>query len=692
VLKPVFVSCVFFLFLSGFASCGAEPAFESFYRGLAAREGEAAEARELFLQSLKSPNRFVREAAAAELIGPVLAGDVSPRRIPKRSAGADGGPSVSEITLNAAALYAAGYAPRRYRDIKALLEGITESAAWAQALFLMNEIRFVEAAGEAAPAALRERVFAFLSGPSSGAGEAYRWTLDGIRGRSAFFTEAENAALDGHTAAARSSFVEGLEFFRAAAEKDRGLFFRYPEFVSGMGRCFQFTGDGGGTELFLEWEESLSAGGAAAEGVRYRLLFFAGRIARQLGQLEKAGGLFERAFALAPDTAQADACVWYVLDTALPARAGAGLDAAVAAVKTWIPRFGDDRTFSDILDRLARLLTARRRWKDIADIYALIQGRSDSASAAQYAWILGRASARGFFSGGAEPVPAADYFRAVYERGRSSLYYRLLSSAVLEKPFLEFPAETPAGGPVPVVSEQMEFLLGFFKHGAGAFMTAYLPGDLSITDTRLLARAAHDAGRYADAIRLVASCMEKVDYVPHREDFEIAYPRPFRDLIERNAEENGLPPELLFGLVRTESAFQADIVSWAGAVGLTQLMPATAEETAARIKRQGGPDYAGPGALDLRDPAVNIHIGAAYLSYLTGRLETPLFALLAYNGGLTRLRRWRSADQDLPGDLFLETVEYAETREYGRRVLAAAAVYGYLYYDLKPDAVFAGIQ
>jgi soluble lytic murein transglycosylase len=68
-----------------------------------------------------------------------------------------------------------------------------------------------------------------------------------------------------------------------------------------------------------------------------------------------------------------------------------------------------------------------------------------------------------------------------------------------------------------------------------------------------------------------------------------------------------------------------------------------------------------------------------------------MMALLAYNGGMGRLRRWRNAEAKLPGDLFLETIEYNETREYGRKVLAAAAAYGYLYYGMAMEAVIAYI-
>jgi soluble lytic murein transglycosylase len=177
---------------------------------------------------------------------------------------------------------------------------------------------------------------------------------------------------------------------------------------------------------------------------------------------------------------------------------------------------------------------------------------------------------------------------------------------------------------------------------------------------------------------------------------ELLYPRPFIEQVSQYAHETGLSPAKLYGLIRTESAFNPDAISRSGAIGLTQLMPATAEETAARILRRGGPDYtrrfdkegvdeisgdtdadntnggliAGEVGVDLLDPGANIHMGAAYLAHLEERMGDPLLALLAYNGGMNRVRRWRSSmPAKFPPDLFLETVEYAETMDYGRAVM-----------------------
>jgi soluble lytic murein transglycosylase len=215
-----------------------------------------------------------------------------------------------------------------------------------------------------------------------------------------------------------------------------------------------------------------------------------------------------------------------------------------------------------------------------------------------------------------------------------------------------------------------------------------LADGLTVEELRSLAGALEGAGAYAEQIRLVSAYMGRQDYTLTRRDLELLSPRPFREMVEGRSGE--LAPELLYGLIRTESAFQPEIVSRAGAVGLTQLMPATAEDMAGRIRRQGGPDYTGDIETGLRDPAINIHIGTFYLAYLQNLLDHPLLTILSYNGGMNRVRRWH-ASSSLPGDLFLETIEFPETREYGRRVLAAAAVYGYLYYDMNLNTLLADI-
>jgi soluble lytic murein transglycosylase len=214
---------------------------------------------------------------------------------------------------------------------------------------------------------------------------------------------------------------------------------------------------------------------------------------------------------------------------------------------------------------------------------------------------------------------------------------------------------------------------------------------LSTEELRKLSEALAASPSPEESIRLTGRYMERKDYQMVRRDLELYYPRPFKNLIEDRAREAGIPAAIFFGLIHTESAFIPGAGSWAGALGLAQLMPATARETAGRLVRQGGPDYIENGQLDLLDPKINVHLGAVYLGYLMEHMGSPLEALLAYNGGMGRVRTWRSAESKLPEDLFLETIDIQETREYGKKVLGAAAAYGYLYYGMTMEAVVADI-
>jgi soluble lytic murein transglycosylase-like protein len=91
--------------------------------------------------------------------------------------------------------------------------------------------------------------------------------------------------------------------------------------------------------------------------------------------------------------------------------------------------------------------------------------------------------------------------------------------------------------------------------------------------------------------------------------------------IRAAAHRNGVDPDLLTALVWTESSFVPDAVSHAGAVGLTQLMPPTADAL----------------GVDPFDPSQNLDGGARYLRQMIDRFERVDLALAAYNAGPTRL-------------------------------------------------------
>jgi soluble lytic murein transglycosylase len=150
------------------------------------------------------------------------------------------------------------------------------------------------------------------------------------------------------------------------------------------------------------------------------------------------------------------------------------------------------------------------------------------------------------------------------------------------------------------------------------------------------------------------------------------YPLARFALVTRTAEEAGVSPSLLFGLIRQESLFQPLVTSRAGAVGLMQVMPATGRLLARLEKKRGRPNLA--------DPAENLRLGARYLASLLKLFGgDEIAALAAYNAGPGRVARWRREGRKLRPDELLESIPMKEPRDYVKRVLYYQGAYAALY-------------
>ena len=154
----------------------------------------------------------------------------------------------------------------------------------------------------------------------------------------------------------------------------------------------------------------------------------------------------------------------------------------------------------------------------------------------------------------------------------------------------------------------------------------------------------------------------------------IVYPFPNREMVEREAEEWGVDPFLIAGLIRQESAWDRDIVSSAGAVGLMQVMPSTG----AQLARASGLD--GFSTESLESAEVNLHLGARFLSEMLDRFgpELPL-VLSAYNAGPTRANRWKNFPEHADPLRFTERIPFTETRGYVKNVTRNRDLYRALY-------------
>ena len=154
------------------------------------------------------------------------------------------------------------------------------------------------------------------------------------------------------------------------------------------------------------------------------------------------------------------------------------------------------------------------------------------------------------------------------------------------------------------------------------------------------------------------------------------YPLYYTDWILDEVEGTGLDPFLVLALMKQESAFAPHARSYVGARGLMQLMPATAEEWARRL-RMGS-----VGEEDLYEPRLNIRLGIPYLAHLVERFGSSEKALAAYNGGPTNVRRWERRVEDERPETFVESIGYPETRTYVRTILNNYHRYRYLWGQL----------
>ena len=144
------------------------------------------------------------------------------------------------------------------------------------------------------------------------------------------------------------------------------------------------------------------------------------------------------------------------------------------------------------------------------------------------------------------------------------------------------------------------------------------------------------------------------------------YPLRYESIVRTHARNYDLPPTLLAAVIYTESKFDADARSGAGAVGLMQLLPDTARGIALRT---GGDRFV---VSDLLDPEINIRYGSWYLRNLIQRYDDVSTALAAYHAGQGNVDEWRRKGVG---------VQFPETRNYVDKVLDAERVYADAYAD-----------
>jgi soluble lytic murein transglycosylase len=152
---------------------------------------------------------------------------------------------------------------------------------------------------------------------------------------------------------------------------------------------------------------------------------------------------------------------------------------------------------------------------------------------------------------------------------------------------------------------------------------------------------------------------------------EVTLPLRHDDIIRQQADDKDLDPSLIAAVIYAESRFR-DATSHAGARGLMQITPRTADEIA---QRSGATRFTQE---DLATPQVNIAYGSWYLRWLLDRYGgNEMLAVAAYNAGTGNVDRWIAQDTSLKAS----AIPFPETRAYVTKVLDARGSYRREYAD-----------
>lgn len=453
----------------------------------------------------------------------------------------------------------------------------------------------------------------------------------------------------------------------------------------------------------LEKEKS---SGTEPESEQQRQLFWVletrGYLNRRAGRFRSAAEDYQRALSLAPE-GERERMRWYRYDSTLRY----STEKALSVLRDLSAAWEDPVYYDDVLFDLADRLVEARNWGGIAEAAQVLVAAQGSVGGSRLAYLAARAAERGHVEASGEQITA--WYRSAAENScgvEAGLYYRILAIERLvfrggERAELY---GTESGGAIPPFcsnassesekqephrygvwrAEAAKRIRGYLRFGLAEFAYSRYGEDkefLSRLDSltvRSWTMALRERGEVFSSIRLLSRYLRRRGGPVSLAEAKLLYPRPYREPVSRVGTEYGVPEYIFYGLLREESYFDTSISSSAGAVGLAQLMPETARDVASRL---------GLRSYDLTDPEINVRLGGWYLHHLRGRTDTYLRALFAYNGGLTRVRRWKKENAELPEDLLLEAVPYAETKHYGRKVLVSSVVYGYLYHERTPGNV-----
>ncbi len=363
---------------------------------------------------------------------------------------------------------------------------------------------------------------------------------------------------------------------------------------------------------------------------------------------------------------QRDRSIWFVIDILLRRSVKDALEYVKKTYLLW----SDYGYFEDVLNDITSKLVISKRWQDIYQLYELLRDRGPDGVNERLISILKGLIRKGEFSLNSTALSLLNEDVERVLRDSPNSYYGLVLGYMSGK--LQVVGDVDSGSKRVVAERDIPFryVAGFFDFGLGlkGYMNAIERRNyLSPNELLQIAELLNNRGFFRQSINITRLYIGRVDKALYNcRVRSLYYPRVYLGAIGDSAQKYGIDEFVILSLIREESHFDAKIVSRAGAVGLTQMLPITARDVARKLR------ITNP---ELTDPVVNIELGVKHLSDLYKRLNSMVKALIAYNAGLARLRGWERRFGDLDDFLFIEALPFGETREYVEKIVLSSVYY-----------------
>nr|MCR5762650.1 lytic transglycosylase domain-containing protein [Treponema sp.] len=434
----------------------------------------------------------------------------------------------------------------------------------------------------------------------------------------------------------------------------------------------------------------------------YFVHFYAGRLYekaldKEENNTQKALDCLAKAMQEANTERKYDNALWYFLNTSLKLSTSQALEYIEKYKVTW----HDPSYFDDFFDVLSVKLITEHNWKGYYKASKILRNEASKETIAKFNYVAARLIQEGFIKfNHLSPEEAVTELLTVALDSGTDIYYRMLAAdklSVSQEKIMESIKILREDRNFTADKQAEQLLLGYAEFGfpekiyeEWSSYSETISMDCSEKISLFLKScASSNPAYYVQSLRIASKKFNKSEMPVSENLINLSFPKDFELSVSKYCKDYEIEESLMYALIRSESYFDSAATSSAQAVGLTQLMELTAGDIAKKLKKT---------SYDIKDSDTNIQFGTFYLAEMIRRLEgSKILALFAYNGGITTVRRWvKNAEKEfgtsIAKDLFLETLPYSETREYGRKVLSAAIMYGILYYDIPYTQTISNIM